>query len=84
MEMISVRDGDNSPHLESVPRWEDATMLMGKYGIASADAMILNMFLCSRIPVLLTADSEMAEVAELESSGAKFIFIPDSAIGLRT
>ena len=77
---ISVRSNDENEFLNSTPKWEVAVSLMGRYGLASSDAMILNMFLCSKIPVLLTADLEMAEVADKESKGSKRIFVPDSAI----
>ena len=77
---LSLRATDGNVHLHSSPTWESAVSLMGRYGIASSDAMILNMFLCSKIPVLLTADLEMAEVALKESKGQKKIFVPDSLI----
>ena len=77
---ISLRSDDKNPYLNSTPDWRDATSLIGRYGIASADEMILNMFLCSKIPVLLTADREMAECAVKESKGTKKIFVPDSLI----
>ena len=81
LNFISLRSDDETPFLNSRPEWSKAVDLMGRYGIASADAMILNMFLCSKIPVLLTADVEMAECAVKESKGAKRVFIPDSALG---
>lgn len=54
--------------------------MMGNYGLASNDAMILNMFLCSKIPILITTDLEMAEVASKTSNGTKRIFIPDALL----
>lgn len=80
LNFISLRSEEETPYLNSRPQWRMAVDLMGRYGIASADAMILNMFLCSKIPVLLTADVEMAECAAKESKGAKRVFIPNSAI----
>lgn len=79
---ISTRSQDRSPFLDELPSWERAVELMANYGIASADAMILNMFLCSKLPILLTADLEMAECATQESSGTKQIFVPDSLLNL--
>lgn len=79
---ISTRSQDRSPFLDELPSWERAVELMANYGIASADAMILNMFLCSKLPILLTADLEMAECATQESSGTKQIFVPDSLLHL--
>lgn len=78
IQFISLRSKDGSPYLHSIPEWKQVMSLMGRYGIASSDAMILNMLLCSKIPVLLTADLEMAEVADKESKGLKNIFVPDS------
>ncbi|MFZ3231680.1 MAG: hypothetical protein WA160_15840 [Pseudobdellovibrio sp.] len=49
-----------------------------KYGIASADAMILNMFLSSSIPLLITADLEMAHCVLSENRFDKIVFLPDS------
>lgn len=80
LNFISSRSGDNNPNLNQIPNWEDAIDLMEKYGIASSDAMILNMFLCSKIPVLLTADLEMAEAVLKESKSQKRIFVPDSLL----
>lgn len=78
---LSIRSTDGNVHLNSIPSWTDAVSLMGRYGIASSDALILNMFLCSKIPMLLTADMEMAAVAEKEAKGHKKIFVPDALLG---
>jgi hypothetical protein len=80
LNFISLQSEDDSPYLNERPKWERAVELMGCYGLASSDAMILNMFLCSTVPILLTADTEMAECADKESKGKKQIFIPDSAM----
>lgn len=79
LNFISIRSNDENDFMLTAPKWEQAVSLMGRHGVASSDAMILNMFLCSKIPLLLTADLEMAEVAHNESKGSKKIFVPDSA-----
>lgn len=81
LSFITLRSGDEGQFLIESPEWGRAVEIMGKYGIASADAMILNMFLCSTIPVLLTTDMELAECAAKESKNTKHIFVPDPAIG---
>lgn len=78
LNFISTRSADQSPWLNDLPSWERAVEIMGEHGIASADAMILNMFLCSKIPALLTSDLELANCASKESRGTKSIFVPDS------
>lgn len=82
LNFISTRAADKSPFLSELPNWERAVELMGDYGISSADAMILNMFLCSKIPILVTADLEMADCAMRESKDTKKVFVPDSALRL--
>jgi len=78
LNFISTRVGEESPYLDQIPRWENAVDLMERYGLASFDAMIVNMFLCSKISLLLTADLEMAECVNKESKGSKLVFVPDS------
>ena len=80
LNFISTRAGEVSPHLDRFPNWENAVDLMERYGLASFDAMIVNMFLCSRIQLLLTADLEMADCVSKESKGFKLVFVPDSAL----
>lgn len=77
---LQVSEGDNSPILNTAPSWEKVYEIMGNYLIGSSDAMIVNMFLCSKISILLTADSEMARCCENEAGSEKIIFIPDSLI----
>ncbi len=80
LNFISTRSEDRSPMLAELPQWERVVELIGDYGIGSADAMILNIFLCSKIPALLTADMELAESAVTEAKGQKQIFVPDSLL----
>lgn len=80
LNFISVRTNDENAFMLTTPEWEEAVSLMGRYGIASNDAMILNMFLCSKIPILITTDLEMAEVASKTSNGTKRIFVPDTLL----
>ncbi len=80
LNFISSRIGEESPYLDQIPTWENAIGLMERYGLASFDAMIVNMFLCSKISLLLTADLEMADCVSKESMGSKLVFVPDSAL----
>ncbi len=80
LNFISTRIGEESPYLDQIPTWENAVELMERYGLASFDAMIVNMFLSSKIPILLTADLEMADCVSKESKGSKLVFMPDSTL----
>ena len=46
------------------PEWNDMISFVEKFGIGSSDAMILNFFLCSKIPLLLTADRDLLYAIE--------------------
>lgn len=80
LNFISTRTGDSSELMGELPSWERAIDIIGEYGLSSSDAMILNMFLCSKIPALLTSDMELAEVANAEANGKKTVFVPDSLL----
>ncbi len=76
--VLTSRANEVTPYLKTKLDWDDAVDLMGKYGIASADAMILNIFFCSTVPILITADVEMARCVLKENQTDKVVFLPDS------
>ncbi len=80
LNFITSRSGDGHSFLDRKPEWDRVVSLMGRHGIGSSDAMILNMFFCSKVPAFLTADLELAEVAVEEAQEDRQIFIPDSLI----
>lgn len=53
------------------------SQIIGQYGIASSDAMIINLFLNSHFPAIITADGEIAYVVEKIAPLNKFVIIPD-------
>lgn len=76
---LRVREADKSPLLEQIPDWDDAIKLMGKHCLGSTDSMIVNMFKCSKLKILFTADKEMARCAA-EEVGSKEVFMPDDEL----
>ena len=61
------------------PDWKNMILFVEQFGIGSFDAMILNFFSCSKIPLLLTADRDLLYV--IKKSGSfknKIIAIPDT------
>lgn len=81
LNFLTSRFGGSEMFFNTKPEWEKAVDLMGRYGMSSSDAMILNIFLCSKVPIFLTADLELAEVAAIEAKGQKQVFVPDSLVG---
>lgn len=74
---VSLRHEDKSDWLAEDLKWEDMASIVGRFGIGSFDAMIINLFLKSRFSALITADSEMAYVIRNMRPEGKFVFVPD-------
>ena len=61
------------------PEWKGMILFVERFGIGSSDAMILNFFLCSKIPLLLTADKHMLyTIKKSNLFKNKIVAVPDS------
>lgn len=70
LNFIKIRDGEQHPLLTTKVSWDGVTHIMGKYGLGSADSMILNLLLSSKLELVATADGDIQYIAEtLEDQG---------------
>ncbi len=77
MNLLSPKD--NPAYFDQEPKWNEMISFVEKFGIGSSDAMILNFFLSSKIPLLLTADKDLRYVIKKSNLFKnKVIAIPDS------
>jgi hypothetical protein len=60
--------------------WKGMASIVGRFGIGSFDAMIINLFLNSKFPIIITADREFAYVINAIKPDQKFVCIPDKLI----
>lgn len=74
---LSLRGSDAKEWMTGPIEWKDASSLVGNYGIGSFDAMIVNLFLNSHFPALITADKEIARTIQSKNPVDKFVFVPD-------
>lgn len=74
---LSVRQEDLDLHLKRAPNWKDAIDIIEKYGLASSDAMIINIFLCTNFSFLVTSDKEVASIVKSINEDNKFVIIPN-------
>ncbi len=74
---FSLRDEDSSEWLTGSLTWEGMTSIVGRFGIGSFDAMIINLFLNSNFAALITADREIAYVLNALKPSGKFVVVPD-------
>lgn len=75
---FSLRHADHSDWLTQDLKWEDMATLVGRFGIGSFDAMIINLFLNSKFSVMVSADKDLVYVIDEIKPKDKFICIPDS------
>lgn len=77
LNFLSMRKEDQERYFVKTPRWEDATRLMEVHGLSSSDAMIINMFLCSKLMAMLTSDLDVAYSLHKIEDKTKIAFLPD-------
>lgn len=70
---VGTRAIERREYFDRDPSWKDMTDLIGRFGIGSSDAMIINFFLCSKFPLIVTGDEDVAYAAERLSNGSKYI-----------
>lgn len=77
LNFLSLRGSDTKNWLTGPVDWKDADALVGNYAVGSFDAMIVNLFLNSHFPALITADKEIARAVHDLAPSGKFVFVPD-------
>lgn len=73
LNFIKIRDGEAHSLLKSKVSWRGATELMGNFGLGSADAMILNLLLSSKLGLVATADGDIQFLSEILAAQDKFV-----------
>ncbi len=77
IQFLGTREMESGEHFSRRPNWSGVADMMGRFGIGSADAMIVNFFLCSKFPVIITGDEDVAYTVERLSDGEKYVIVPD-------
>lgn len=73
LNFIKIRGGENHPLLVSKVSWKGVTDLMGAYGIGSADAMITNLLLSSKIEVVASGDGDIKYLSGFLDQSGKMV-----------
>lgn len=73
LNFIKIREGEQHPLLDAKVSWDGVTAIMGRYGLGSADSMILNLLLSSKLPVVATADGDIQYIAKSLREQGKFV-----------
>ena len=81
LQFLSLRRDDHKNYIDTSPDWDEVAKLMEQYGLSSSDAMIMNIFLCSKFVGLVSSDIDIAlSFKEMPDTGDKILFIPDRAV----
>ena len=63
LNFIEITEGATSEHFSEPLLWKDMVQLMGSHGMRGPDAMIANLFMKSRFPLLITSDGDFVSTA---------------------
>jgi predicted nucleic acid-binding protein len=58
LNFIEILEGQTSPLIRAPVEWADMVAIMGEQGLRGPDAMIVNLFLKSKFPLLITSDAD--------------------------
>lgn len=77
LNFIGLRAEEDSAVLSGQPGWKGTTALVGRFGIGSVDALILDLFFNSKLTFLITSDRDMAYCVARAKQPDRFVFLPD-------
>jgi predicted nucleic acid-binding protein len=77
LQFLGTRAIESKKYFNSDPKWEDALKIMGKSGIGSADAMIVNLFFHSNLPVIVSTDSDVKKSILMMNPTEKYVLSPN-------
>lgn len=73
LNFIKIRDREERPLLTAKVSWDGVNSLMSNYGIGSADAMIVNLLLSSKLDIVATADGDIQYLTTMLNENCKFV-----------
>jgi len=73
---LGTREIESGEFFDKHPSWDNMIAILGESGIGSADAMILNLFQESKLPLLITADKAVKNTMLNGSFDGKYILSP--------
>jgi hypothetical protein len=73
---LGTREIESKQYFDRHPSWENVMKIVGLSGIGSSDAMIVNLFQESKIPMIVTADKAVANTVLNLMPLSKFVLAP--------
>jgi hypothetical protein len=76
IQFLGTRAIESKDYFNGDPKWTDMLDIIGNSGIGSSDAMIINLFLQSKLPLIVTADSDVKDTVISMMPTDKYILAP--------
>lgn len=76
IQFLGTREIESNQYFDGHPKWEEMLSIVGRYGIGTADAMIINLYLKSKLSVIATADLDVRDTVVDMASPDKFVLAP--------
>ena len=76
IKFIGTREMDNKNIFDEHPKWSELVTIVGKSGIGTSDAMIINLFQKSKLSLIVTADSDVRDTVFRHYSANKHVLAP--------
>lgn len=74
---VGTRKIDDPKLFEQSVEWPKMLEIVGKTGVGSSDAMIINLFLSSKFQFIVSADSDFAAAVERFADKSRFVLAPN-------
>lgn len=76
IQFLGTREIETKMHFDKRPAWSEMMNIIGETGMATADAMITNLFLSSKLPLIITADTDVRDALVDLAPSNKLILAP--------
>ncbi|MCM0606588.1 MAG: hypothetical protein KA715_10900 [Xanthomonadaceae bacterium] len=76
VQSLGTREIETKKYFNENPKWIDMVDIVGRTGIGTSDAMIINLFLKSKLPLIVTADADVRDSVASMMPKNKFILAP--------
>lgn len=77
IQFLGTREIESNDYFNARPGWNDMLDIVGKFGIGVSDAMIVNLFIKSNLPLIVTTDQDVSNTASalLKSDPERYVLV---------
>ena len=76
IQFLGTREIESKEYFDEHPKWEEMLSVLGESGIGTSDAMIVNLFLKSKLPMIASADMDVSDAVTERAQPNKIVLAP--------